>query len=65
MASSGISPSITWFIEATNIVNINKIDAGRVKSPKTISNAQTDSENAAIKPKNVLKTSKPIISVNA
>ena len=50
---------------ATNIVKNNKIDAGRVKSPIIINNAQTDSENAAIKPKNVLKNSKPIMSVNA
>ena len=50
---------------ATNIVKDSNIDAGMVKSPITINNAQTDSENAAIKPKNVLKNSKPIMSVNA
>ena len=55
MANSGISLSIMWFNEATNIVNNNNIDAGRVKSPIIINNAQTDSENAAIKPKNILK----------
>ena len=32
---------------ATNIVKNSNIDAGMVKSPITINNAQTDSENAA------------------
>ena len=65
IANSGNSLSIRCFIDATSIVVKSKTEAERVNNPNTINSAPIDSENDAMKPKNVLKNSKPIKSVRA
>lgn len=55
-----IPTSEIFLVLATIMVIINKIVAGRVKSPTAINIAPIDSEKAAINPKVIFNESKPI-----
>ena len=65
IAISGKSPSRTWRRVAINMVNPSKDDETLVRRPATINKATIDSDKEAMRPKKVLRNSKPIKLVSA